>query len=84
MDAPIAIEKGVPVPVVSSRQKYPFNEMEVGDSFTVPLSGILKGALDSNAQRLHSAAYSAGKALGRKFTVRSIAVEGVARCWRFS
>lgn len=31
-----AIEKGIPFPNMKSEEVYPFNEMEVGDSFLVP------------------------------------------------
>jgi hypothetical protein len=33
----VELEKGVPLPV--ARQKYPYKEMEVGDSFFVLLAG---------------------------------------------
>lgn len=36
----ITIEKGIPAPTKpSSRSKFPFGEMEVGDSFVVELNG---------------------------------------------
>lgn len=31
-----AIEKNIPAPSIDLRRKYPFREMEVGDSFFVP------------------------------------------------
>lgn len=35
MDEDIRIEKNIPMPVVKKQNKYPFAEMEVGDSFFV-------------------------------------------------
>ena len=34
----IKIETDVPVPVPASRRTYPFDKMEVGDSFFLPLA----------------------------------------------
>lgn len=62
------IEKNVPQP---SRSKYPFMDMEIGDSFLVPVG---KGpTLRSMGSRL-------GKETGRRFTVRVMG-DG-ARVWR--
>lgn len=33
----IVIEKGVPIPSVEKASKYPFGELEVGDSFVAPV-----------------------------------------------
>lgn len=63
------IEKGVPIP--ESNAQYPWKEMEVGDSFTVPIE---------KKRRLESARYAWGKRYGKKFTVKA---EGdKARIWR--
>lgn len=70
------IEKGVPIP--SSRavsMRYPFPDMEVGDSFVVPFSAGQDG-------RLRSAACAYQRRRGGKFTVRRFTREGVVRCWR--
>lgn len=69
------IEKGIPVhdPRASAnvgRRKYPWDEMEVGDSFHAPAS--------ANSVRTAAANYS--KKTGREFVVRK---EGDgARAWR--
>lgn len=44
------VEKGVPAPKRHHRMKYPFREMEVGDSFFVPLTSTsgLPSTLRSN------------------------------------
>ncbi len=62
------IEKGVPAPDAPLR--YPFPEMEVGDSFFTP------GPRKSMA----SAAFAYGAKTGRKFTTQR--VDGGYRCWR--
>jgi hypothetical protein len=62
------IEKGVPI---IGRQKYPFGEMEVGDSFL---------ADEALLDRLRAAAAHFGKNHNKKFAVRQVP-EGV-RVWR--
>ncbi|HQT62754.1 hypothetical protein [Acidiphilium sp.] len=65
----IEIEKNVPMPM--RRQRYPWRQMKVGDSFVVP--GKTSGAF-SGAKR------AAAKATGFKFATRN--VEGGVRVWR--
>jgi hypothetical protein len=67
------IEKGVPLPETPPRWKprYPWREMEPGDSFFVP-----EGKLKS----LQSSAYKVGRDLGRKFAAHPEA--GGVRVWR--
>lgn len=76
-DLVIPVEKGVPIPtarrVIAS--VYPFDKMEIGDSFFVATNNK-KGRNSSIA----SAAYLHAKQLGRKFTTRT--VEGGMRVWR--
>lgn len=67
------IEKGVPVPVIAEPVRYPFESMQVGDSFFVE-GGVLT--------RLCNAHGRAGRRMGRKFTARK--VEGGVRVWRVS
>ena len=65
------IEKGIPITPRKSagrKSKYPWGEMEVGDSFFVP--GAKTAPI--RPQKLHEA--------GMKFTSRS--VEGGFRIWR--
>ena len=67
----IGIEVGIPAPKMRVVYAYPYEEMEVGDSFCVPL--------DSRAKVLN-ANYRAGKRLGRVFTAKT---EGdTVRVWR--
>ncbi len=65
----IKIEKGIPV---ITRYRYPFLEMEVGDSFFVPgfSSKDMSGSL-TRVRKLHP---------GWKFTTRTI--DGGVRVWR--
>lgn len=75
----IAIDKRVPIPDQNRRtRKYPFNDMEVDDSFFV---GCHFTDVRKIANSVSSAAIVyAKKNKGTKFTVRRFK-EGV-RCWR--
>lgn len=64
----IPIEKGVPIP-----RRYPFEHMQVGDSFAVP-EGI-------NRTRVSIAAMRYGREHKMKFTVRQMPDRSL-RCWR--
>lgn len=69
----IQIEKGVPIPKPSHSRtgaRYPWSEMEVGDSFFV----------EANLLPMRSNACQTGNALGRKFIVKQVG-SGV-RVWR--
>lgn len=71
------IEKNVALPALHgapNRSKYPFREMDVGDSFAAP---------DEDKERLRCAASSAGIRLGRKFSIRK-QDDGSLRCWRLA
>jgi hypothetical protein len=85
----IEIEKDVPIPTACGRgrpTKYPFAEMEVGDSFAVPLAGESYGrhSGDKAAASLSRNSHTYGKKHGKTFTVRQLNDEGVARVWRVS
>ena len=67
----IGIESGVPAPKMRVVCAYPYEDMDVGDSFCVPLEARAK-VLNAN--------YRAGKRLGRVFTAKT---EGdQVRVWR--
>lgn len=69
----IVLESGVEMPKQRVVYAYPYEEMEVGDSFVVPLSARAK-VLNAN--------YRAGKRLNRYFAART---EGdQVRVWRMS
>ena len=70
----IKIDKGVPVPGESrgANGKYPFGDMEVGDSFFV----------DIKQQSFCSAAAGYAKRHNKKFTTRS--ENGGTRVWRIA
>ena len=63
------VEKSVPLP--EGKKRYPYKEMEVGDSFFVG---------DGKLQVVCNANYRASKRLGMQFIARK-EVEGV-RVWR--
>lgn len=71
----ITIEKGKPIPQVSAR-KYPFDQMEVGDSFFVPVTENL----DRFRHNLRCAARAFGLRRHQQFTVRT--EDGGVRVWR--
>lgn len=64
------IEKGIPVPP-DARNKYPFDALNVGDSFLVPVG---------NFNTLRAAAYFKGKRSGKKYVAR-LTDKGI-RVWR--
>jgi hypothetical protein len=69
----LSIEKSVAIPSKREIFKYPYAEMEVGDSFTVPTDARAK-VLNAN--------YRASKSLGIELTART---EGeLVRIWRVS
>ena len=65
------IEKGLPRPVMRERRRYPYREMELGDSFWVAEIGL---------QVMMNTNYRWGKRLGRRFVAR--AEGGGVRVWR--
>lgn len=73
----IKIDKGIPVPPRHGEAKYPYGQMQVGDSF------FCSGPSQSN---LASRAGHVGHAMGAKFSVRKAVENGVAgfRVWRVS
>jgi hypothetical protein len=74
----ITIDKGIPVPTMRIRpSKYPWADMDVGDSFLVEATAEEMKARSASISR---GATAAAKQLGRKFTVRK--VDGGVRVWR--
>lgn len=72
------VEKGIPLPPKSKtgpRTRYPFEEMQVGDSFLVPDGKAKNRALAIAMTR-------AGKMLGTQYTQRQVS-DGV-RVWRIA
>ena len=70
----IAIQKGIPVPkrAFGRTCRYPWHEMEVGDSFLFPVN--------VSPSFCYGAASRASQTYGKKFVVRKT-TEGF-RCWR--
>ena len=62
------VEKGMPIP-----NRYPFDEMEVGDSFALP-PGVARNTVSVAAGRY-------GEKHAMKFTVRRMD-DKTLRCWR--
>jgi len=69
------VEKDIPIPEIKERaSKYPFAQMEVGDSFLVKDKRI--------KQNVESMMYYHSKKWNKRFTLRTVS-EGV-RVWRVS
>lgn len=88
MNALPMIEKGIPIPPPSRGgrpAKYPFNGMQIGESFSVPLSGEMHpNGGDMAYQRLKNAAVRRAKTHGGEYRIRTLRGEGVVRCWRIA
>ena len=70
MQTPITIDRDVPLPEPrSNRTIYPFRQMEVGDSFSLPYH-----------TRIANAAFAFGKINGLKFTTAKVG--DMIRVWR--
>lgn len=67
-----SIESGKAIPA-DTRNKYPFEQMNIDDSFFVPVAS-------QRPKIVRNAADAYGKHHGKKFRV--LTVEGGARCWR--
>jgi hypothetical protein len=62
------VEKNIPLPL-----KFPFDQMEVGDSFAIP-SEVKRATVAVYARRY-------GDKHGMKFITRQM-TDGIIRCWR--
>lgn len=71
----ITVEKNFPMPEAKhgGKKLYPWDTMDVGDSFAFP-----RGTKATSAR---GQAHSAGKRYGRKFAVR-VMPDGTYHCWR--
>jgi hypothetical protein len=80
----INIEKNVPAPSQQTGRprKYPFPSMEVGDSFAIPLQGIMTPRGDKATAQVTSAAVFYARMHGMKFSIRTDNENNVVRCWR--
>ena len=83
----IAIEKGIPAPEARKRggtrftAKFPWKEMQVGDSFKVPNEGKYKDDPEGLRKAFQTRCSGSTKAYGFKFRV-DFDGTGVLRCWR--
>lgn len=75
----IKIDKGIPIPLFKSSRRYPFTDMEIGDSFIVECDR-------TDCKKVMAAVSGAGRLFrnrmksNAKFTVKI--VENGIRCWR--
>lgn len=82
----IEIDKSVPIPEVTPKTsrveaRYPWKQMEVGDSFLVPTDGKNGDKPDILVKQFQSRCSGIGKAYGMKFRV-AMDDAGKVRCWR--
>lgn len=74
-DGAIKIDKNFPPPFSGKARKYPFRDMEIGDSFfaEIPVSRLSQAAHNNRQE-------------GRKYTSRTVTENGVkgTRIWRIS
>lgn len=79
--AAIQIEKGVPVPTLNAvRRRYPFAQMEVGDSFLVRADGQKARRARYGTVKKCAYVFTERHGAGRVFTVRQ--VDDGVRVWR--
>lgn len=69
------VDRKVPIPA-DGRQRYPWREMKVGDSFAFPSAN--RGAVSAAASW-----YASRHAKEFKFTIRKVDAT-TARCWRIA
>lgn len=69
----IEVRDDIPLPLKRGARAYPFDTMEVGQSFLFPAQVSRKGAMTT--------ASLAGKRFNRKFATRTLP-DGRVGCWR--
>ena len=77
------IESNVPLPegdFGKTKRKYPFNEMEAGDSFFTPADGITRTRIMNSLHNSLKARRFTKEGLEGCFVCRKVA--GGVRCWR--
>jgi hypothetical protein len=75
------IEKGIEIPegVTGRPKKYPLKDLEIGDSFLVPLAEHESPKIKKVKASLHAISATHKP---KKFAIR--VVEGGVRCWRIA
>jgi len=80
------IQSNIPAPPLTQRngptRKYPFKDMQVGDSFFVPLSAE-RWTRERTRVEVAAVKY-ANKNPGVRFTCASSRYDGGLRCWRIA
>jgi len=75
----VTVEKNIDMPVTRiTANKYPYNEMEIGDSF------LVKSERASMINTMCGINKKKGIELGMKFIAKQVLVEGGVRVWRIS
>jgi hypothetical protein len=73
----IKIDKNVPIPAGGKKTKYPFAEMQVGDSFFLPCDGETERASVLTYAKNH-------RKTTPNFAITTRKVDGGLRVWRVS
>lgn len=71
------IEKGIPLPTNTRNSKYPYKDMQVGDSFLIPAH---PEDVPQWLKSIRNSMFAAGKRHGIKLT--AAAADGGVRVWR--
>lgn len=83
INVPYEVEKGVPIPPLERNKAYlfPFDKMEVGDSFKIIL--VLKENPEKKYKQLASAVNTYRKKHpDKKYSIRTLVRDECIRCWR--
>ena len=76
----IKIEKGVPLPSKGRYVKFPWNKLEVGDSFFV--AALNKNDSVKTQSRLHTSLRDFQRYGGEQIKIQTTQVDGGVRVWR--
>lgn len=78
----IVIEKNIKKPHRTCLSEYPFEKLEVGDSFSISLNNLTQEEVTHIRNRLSSAVGRAAATLNRRFSMRTLRAENCVRVWR--
>ena len=76
------VEKGIPVPQIRGTLVYPFENMEVGDSFLITVEEARNKNTSLKRVQSNLLADANRRKDGSKFTTRTMVDGSGIRCWR--
>jgi hypothetical protein len=74
----LKIEKNIPIPQPIRGKKYPFDMMDIGDSFFVECNENK----EDKKRKISTVLVAALRFRPKKFTTRSSGIKNGIRCWR--